>query len=481
MNRIKYLFVATLLFVLSSCDKDDEQPFVPTLEFAADRLPADVEGGILSIDVRADVPYEVVMPQDADWLKLTENVQALQSNIPSATLSFEVEKILSGNTRTAEVIIQATEISIADTLHIIQSGLADDADITAQFDPEFARCLVKDGSIPDAQRITYDDVKDIRIINLLFYGTPELTSIRGIEYCTSLTTLDCKRVKLATLDVSHNLKLKQLRLGFDEFEDVDYQLTGLNVSHNTELEDLDCANAGLTSLDVSRNTKLRTLNCAKNQLTHIKLNNCSELEYFNANDNEFSVLDISKNTNLKQLVCSPNKLTSLDLSKNTELTELSCSHGALTSLDINHNTKLEWLYCDANQLTSLDVSHCPQLKYLFCSRNRIASLDVSRNPKLKLLLCFNNRLASLDLNRNTKLESLNCEQNLLPGVDISSNRDVKYLYCMGNPGQENSFVVTVWPGCEVKVTDGNSNPVKEITSWEYDGQPVTVKYLESKE
>lgn len=454
--------------------------FRSNAEFAADRLPADVEGGILSIDVRADVPYEVVIPQDADWVKLTENLQALQSNIPPATLSFEVEKNLSGNARTAEVIIQATEISMADTLHIIQSGLADDADITAQFDPEFARCLVKDGSIPDAQRITYEDVKNIRIINLLFYGTPELTSIRGIEYCTALTTLDCKRVKLATLDVSHNLKLKQLRLGFDEFEDVDYHLTGLDVSHNTELEDLDCANAGLTYLDVSRNTKLRTLNCAKNQLTHIELNNCSELEYFNANDNEFSALDISKNTNLKQLECSPNKLTSLDLSKNTELTELSCSNGALTSLDISRNTKLEWLYCDVNQLTSLDVSHCPQLKYLFCSRNRIASLDVSRNTKLKLLLCFNNRLSSLDLSRNTKLESLNCEQNLLPGVDISSNRDVKYLYCMGNPGQENSFVVTVWLGCEVKVTDGNSNPVKEITSWEYDGQTVTVKYVDSK-
>lgn len=234
------------------------------------------------------------MPQDADWVKLTENAQALQSDIPSATLSFEVERNLSGNARTAEVIIQATESSMADTLHIIQSGLADDADITAQFDPEFARCLEKDGSIPDAQRITYKDVKDIGLINLFFHGTPELTSIRGIEYCTSLTILECKRMKLATLDMSHNIKLTHLSVGFDEFEDVGYQLTGLDVSHNTELENLDCANAGLTSLDVSRNTKLRKLNCAKNQLTHIELNNCLELEYFNANDNEFSVLDVSK-------------------------------------------------------------------------------------------------------------------------------------------------------------------------------------------
>lgn len=465
-----------MLSTLTACDKDDEVT-VPKLEFATEMLSVYADGGIVSVDVKANIPYEVVMPQDAEWVKLAGEAK------PEGTkLSFEVEKNTTGTARMAAVVIRASEGTIStDTLHIIQSGLADDADITAQFDHEFAQILQKDGSIPDAQRITYKDVKDIRIINLFFYGTPELTSIRGIEYCTSLTILECKRMKLATLDVSHNIKLTHLSVGFDEFEDVDYQLTGLDVSHNTELENLDCANAGLTSLDVSRNIKLKKLNCAKNQLTHIELNNCSELESFIADANAISVLDVSKNTNLKQLRCGQNKLTSLDLSKNTELIELLCSQGLLTSLDVSHNTKLEWLYCDANQLTSLDVSHCPQLKYLFCSRNRIASLDVSCNTILKLLICSQNQLASLDLNRSTKLELLNCEQNLLSGVDVSSNRDVKYLYCMGNPGQENSFVVTVWPGCEVKVTDGNSTPVKEITSWEYDGQTVTVKYVENEE
>lgn len=119
------LYIFTVLIAISilavGCqdNQNDEPPFVPTLEFATDRLPADAEGGILSIDVRTDVPYDVVMPQDADWVKLTENAQALQSNIPSATLSFEVERNLSGNARTAEVIIQATESSMADPLHII--------------------------------------------------------------------------------------------------------------------------------------------------------------------------------------------------------------------------------------------------------------------------------------------------------------------------------------------------------------------------
>lgn len=70
MNKIKYLFVATLLFVLSSCDKDDELPFVQALEFGTELLSADAAGGLLSVEVRADMPYEIVMPQDADWLKL---------------------------------------------------------------------------------------------------------------------------------------------------------------------------------------------------------------------------------------------------------------------------------------------------------------------------------------------------------------------------------------------------------------------------
>lgn len=101
------------------------------------------------------------------------------------------------------------------------------------------------------------------------------------------------------------------------------------------------------------------------------------------------------------------------------------------------------------------------------------------NPELSLLRCDKNLLTSLDVSRCAKLETLYCKQNLLPDIDISRNKAVKSLHCLGNPGQEGCFVVTVWPGCGVKVADELSND-EEVTSWDYDGHTIFVRYVESE-
>jgi len=101
------------------------------------------------------------------------------------------------------------------------------------------------------------------------------------------------------------------------------QLTSLDVSNNTLLNDLDCANNQLTSLDVSNNTYLTNLWCHENQLT---------------------TLDVSNNTALETLFCSSNQLANLDVSNNTALYYLHCDYNQLTSLDISNNTALKWLY-----------------------------------------------------------------------------------------------------------------------------------------
>jgi len=80
-------------------------------------------------------------------------------------------------------------------------------------------------------------------------------------------------------------------------------LTAIDLSHNTELTELDCAYNNLTTLDVSNNTKLTKLDCS---------------------GNNFTGLDLSKNTQLKTLWCLNSKLNSLDLSKNTQLERLYC-------------------------------------------------------------------------------------------------------------------------------------------------------------
>ena len=116
-------------------------------------------------------------------------------------------------------------------------------------------------------------------------------------------------------------------------------ITAINVSHNTQLTELDCSYNTLSSLDVSHNTQLKTLYCSYNTL---------------------SSLDVSKNTQLTELWCFNNTLTSLDVSGCTQLTGLNCGNNSLNSLDISQNTQLEKLYCSDNKFTTatLDDIYC---------------------------------------------------------------------------------------------------------------------------
>ena len=123
-----------------------------------------------------------------------------------------------------------------------------------------------------------------------------ITSLKGIEYFTTITYLDCH---------SNNL-------------------TSLDLFKNTQLTYLDCHGNNLTSLDLPKNTQLESLDCSSNNLTS---------------------LDLSKNTQLTDLYCSNNDLTSLDLSKNTQLEILDCHNNNLTWLALPH---LSFYRCEYN-------------------------------------------------------------------------------------------------------------------------------------
>ncbi len=146
-------------------------------------------------------------------------------------------------------------------------------------------------------------------------------------------------------------------------------ITGLDVSQNTELTVLFCYSNQISSLDVTQNTKLKGLTCYGNHLGN---------------------LDVSKNTELTWLFCYRNQLGNLDVSQNTKLNKLNCSENQLTTLDVSKNTKLTWLRCDNNQLSNLDISQNTELTWLFCYRNQLSNLDISQNTKLNELACFKN-------------------------------------------------------------------------------------------
>ncbi|MBR3294606.1 MAG: immunoglobulin domain-containing protein [Oscillospiraceae bacterium] len=241
-----------------------------------------------------------------------------------------------------------------------------------------------------------------------------ISSVKGIEFFTSMTYLSCGSNQLKTLDVSKNTALTGLTCG-------DNQLKTLDVSKNTALKELRCNDNQLTSLDVTKNTALTDLSCNGNQLTALNVSKNTALTYLSCENNLLKSLSLSANTALETLYCSGNLLTSLNLSKNTALSKLYCDNNQLTSLTVGNSTALVTLSCDKNQLKTLDVSKNTMLTSIYCSNNQLTALDVSNNAKLTGLSCASNQLSSLNVSNNTALEVLHCNSNQIKTLNVTKN------------------------------------------------------------
>ena len=249
-------------------------------------------------------------------------------------------------------------------------------------------------SLKELADVTSIDVYDMNI-----------SSLKGIECFSALTSLDCECNSLTSLDLSHNTKLTTLDCS-------ENKLTSLDLSHNTKLTTLYCRENKLTSLDLSRNTELEGLECDDNELTSLNVSNCSKLTSITCYGNLLKTLDVTNNPALEILWCACNKLTSLDVSRNPKLFDLGCFDNQLTFLDVSKNLDLYELLCESNELASLDISNNRKLQRLNCSQNHLTSLDVSKNSELCYLVCYDNGIKQLNINSCSELLEMCSEYGL---------------------------------------------------------------------
>ena len=218
--------------------------------------------------------------------------------------------------------------------------------------------------------------------SLIITNNQNLKDMSGIEYFTNVSTLYCFSNK---------------------------NLTSLDVSGMSSLTTLDCNRCALTSLNVSGLTMLTTLECYDNAtLTSLDASGLSSLETLRCNNCALTSLNVSGLSKLTRLDCFYNKLASLDVSDLSSLETLQCSYNKLTSLDVSNLTNLQKLQCDVNYLTSLNVNGLSSLTQLYCSGNFLTSLDVSTLSSLATLFCNDNKLSRLDITSNALLTGLQC-------------------------------------------------------------------------
>ena len=192
--------------------------------------------------------------------------------------------------------------------------------------------------------LSADEIAEAKEISV--EGNP-ITSFKGIEYFTALTSLECSRTKLTSLDTSHNKKLGYLRCNYIP------DLTTLNVSQNTELKVLYCNDNALADLNLTNNSALETLECGDNELTTLDLSKNTELKYFGCFNSKLSSLDLTNNTNLEELHFAGNNVSTLDVSKNTNLKVPRLFDNQLITLDTSNNSILQELDVQRNPLTSM--------------------------------------------------------------------------------------------------------------------------------
>jgi len=130
---------------------------------------------------------------------------------------------------------------------------------------------------------------------------------------------------------------------------------------------------------------LQRLACGNNNLTEIDLSNCSALENLYCHNNNLSKLESKGCTKLRTLGCYFNNISKLDVSNCKDLWFLYCGNNNLTELNLTNCGKLRELYCNDNHISKLDLSNCKDIDELVCRYNHLYELDVSGLSNLRYL------------------------------------------------------------------------------------------------
>ena len=318
-----------------------------------------------------------------------------------------------------EMIYDPGDLIIIDEINFPDDNFRDY--VSNDLDPNNDMCLSED---------------EIAGINRIVVADMGISDLKGIEFFTELTILDCSDNCLDHIDISANTKLKTFRCSggnagyFDEENDewiTDNQMDieRLDLSYNTALTDVDVSDIGLREIDVSMLTELDSFLCDNNDIASFDFSNNPKITVISIRNSNVSSVTFGDNPLLKNLDVAFNDLTELDLSSMEGLMYLSATENRLGSIDVSACPILMSLEVEDNELTDLDIGNNEYLESLYCSNNDIGTLDLSNAPYLEFLACSNCGLTSLDLQNNGLLVNIYASQNNLEELDVSACR---YLF-----------------------------------------------------
>ena len=221
------------------------------------------------------------------------------------------------------------------------------------------------------------------IVGLLASATTQAQTVNMSRYIT-LTVTNGAAIKLnfnvatngTPVRIVSGSNTQDITVNTNWYGTASYTADGTTMTVYGDITEFMCQEnrANLTAIDLSHNTQLNRLDCYNNNLT---------------------TLDVSGCTQLNSLSCFDNNLTALDLSHNTQLTSLYCSNNNLTALDLSHNTQLNILECHSNNFSTaaLDDIYCSLPDKTGIINGEIYPLENSSDPNHATVLATNKQNA----------------------------------------------------------------------------------------
>ncbi|MGD1318455.1 T9SS type A sorting domain-containing protein [Chryseobacterium sp. 2R14A] len=323
-------------------------------------------------------------------------------------------------------------------------------------DVNFKNALLSSQDVNGDGQISISEAQNT--IAIFIDTNKNITNLGGIEFYPNLTILMIKNNPIsAPLDLSQNVQLQNLRLGFGTAV-TSANLTGLTqlkylhigVAPNTPLNVLNkplleeiviegTSTGGLSTIDVSQNPVLKKLWINDNNLTSLNVTQNPVLEELviqkiTTIPTSISTLDVTQNPALKMLsITGHSTIPTINVSANLALERLFVGGTAITSLNLTNNTLLKFLDISNNNFAGgINVSNQPLLEELHAPAAHLPSLDLSNNPNLQALTITNNYISTINVSHLSQLYRFDGGNNLFTNIDLSNNPSLKYVNFLGN-------------------------------------------------
>ena len=304
----------------------------------------------------------------------------------------------------------------------------DDADYTIKSVKgiEYFTCLTNLSVTHTVDAIDVSVCPQLKRLTVSLWGYSNMTSI-DLSKNTALEEFICVGSAITSLDLRNNPLLKRL------FVNECAELATMDISNCKKLEELRCFMTQLSSIDVSNCIDLKELNCHScPNLTSINVTNCGELIELNCSDTPVTSINVSTCKKLAVYRCERTNLTRLDLTPNGGITVLACSGGKLTEIILPNSLVLDINCQDNPQLTTLTIPGNEHLNTLDFSNTQVSTVDVTSSTKLNGLWCSNSALTSIDLTHCPDIRNLECTNTPLKTLDLSQCLDLENVQLSDN-------------------------------------------------